>query len=104
MLYIAEFGDNYINVKDTDIINRNYFFSIVEVDREFIDDSFDHAFGTECCGHYEYDVKLIFDECLDDDGDVITICGDQIAVLTHHAKNMLEEVDHDILNKYYEEM
>ena len=44
----------------------------LEVEVQWVDDSFDHAFGTEECGHWELD----WDEtnvlsCLDPDGDDI---------------------------------
>jgi len=42
------------------------------VDYVWVDDSFDHAFGTEFCGHYEVaDLEVL--ECTDENGEEVNI-------------------------------
>ena len=53
-------------------LNGQEYIVEIEVEVQWVDDSFDHEFGTEECGHWELD----WDEtnvlsCLDPDGDDI---------------------------------
>ncbi len=49
----------------------------LEVEVQWVDDSFDHEFGTEECGHWELDWEATnILSCTDQDGNEVETCDD----------------------------
>ena len=71
--------------------NHEYLVEL-EVEVQWVDDSFDHEFGTEECGHWEldWDVTNIL-SCLDEEGDDIE--PDAVAGLTRAIERKAEGID-----------
>jgi hypothetical protein len=64
----------------------------LEVEVQWVDDSFDHEFGTEECGHWEldWDATNIL-SCFDEEGDDID--PDAVAGLTRAIERKAEGID-----------
>jgi hypothetical protein len=71
--------------------NHEYLVEL-EVEVQWVDDSFDHEFGTEECGHWEldWDATNIL-SCLDEEGDDIE--PDAVAGLTRAIERKAEGID-----------
>jgi len=71
--------------------NQEYLVEL-EVEVQWVDDSFDHEFGTEECGHWEldWDATNIL-SCFDEEGDDID--PDAVAGLTRAIERKAEGID-----------
>jgi hypothetical protein len=76
--------EQFISYKDKDYLVRADCYYI------YIDDSFDHEFGTHECGHYELEDCDIF-ECIDENGNDILPDKE----LTSFIKECFEISDYD---------
>jgi hypothetical protein len=73
-------------------LNGQEYIVEIEVEVQWVDDSFDHEFGTEECGHWELDwdeTNII--SCLDPDGDDID--PDAVPGLTRAIERQAEGID-----------
>ena len=73
-------------------LNGQEYIVEIEVEVQWVDDSFDHEFGTEECGHWELDwdeTNII--SCLDPDGDDID--PDGVPGLTRAIERQAEALD-----------
>ena len=73
-------------------LNGQEYIVEIEVEVQWVDDSFDHEFGTEECGHWELDwdeTNII--SCLDPDGDDID--PDGVPGLTRAIERQAEAID-----------
>lgn len=101
MFKISDIEKSYISMYDTRNEEISYFFNIVDVDRKYIDDSFTHNFGLCRFGYYEFDFDIVFEEALNDNGDVVLIDHVKIASLTEKLLTLIELEDSELLNKIY---
>jgi hypothetical protein len=82
-------------MRDAEIIvkhgNQEYLVEL-EVEVQWVDDSFDHEFGTEECGHWEldWDATNIL-SCFDEEGDDID--PDAVAGLMRAIQRKAEGID-----------
>ena len=105
MFKISDIEKSYISMYDTRNEEISYFFSVVNVDRKYVDDSFTHHFGIHRCRHSEFEFKLKFDEALDDEGSRVILSATKIDFLTKEAEDLMNEMNEDedveLFNKLY---
>ena len=101
MFKISDIEKSYISMYDTRNEEISYFFSVVNVDRKYVDDSFTHNFGLYRFGYYEFCFNIVFEEALNDNGDVVLIDDVKINSLTEKLLTLIDLEDSNLLNKIY---